>query len=240
MNNAIASGTTGASSIWHAVMVELLKKYDDGIMDKPDKVKAVEIDSYLGGLPKDGGGKRSEYFIEGSEPKDVSPFYKKLKISKSNGKLANDVEVKSGNYDEKDFIVVTESDPVSSDGKNRWQEAIDEWAKAQSDDKYHYPTDTSDANSDDVVVSIKSPGNESTVDTNDVEIKIKVTSMSPLKEVKLTINGEEKKKWQGNNPEITEKFNLADGKYEIKVSAVNEKDKSSDSTIKIGVKQPWK
>jgi len=104
MNNAIASGTTGASSIWNAVMVELLKKHKDGIMETPEKVKAIEIDSYLGGLPKDGYGKRSEYFIEGNEPKETSPFYKKLKISKSTGKLANDVEIKSGNYDEKEYI----------------------------------------------------------------------------------------------------------------------------------------
>ena len=52
MNQKIASGSTGASPIWHEVMKALLAEYDDGIMDKPDKVKAVEIDAYLGGLPK--------------------------------------------------------------------------------------------------------------------------------------------------------------------------------------------
>ena len=52
-----------------------------------------------------------------------------MKISKSNGKIANDIEVKSGNYDTKDCYVVTESDPVSTDGKNRWQEGIDNWRK---------------------------------------------------------------------------------------------------------------
>ena len=57
-------------------MRELLKKYDDGIIEKPEKVKALIIDSYLGGLPKDGYPTRSEYFIEGSEPKDTSPWYK--------------------------------------------------------------------------------------------------------------------------------------------------------------------
>jgi len=91
----------------------------------------------------------------------------------------------------KKSISLTEDDPISSDDKNRWQEAIDEWARAQSDEKYHYPTETSDANTENVVVAIKSPGNESTVDTNDVEIKISVTSMHPIKEVKIWINGEE-------------------------------------------------
>ena len=75
-------------------------------MDKPSKVKALTIDSYFGGLPKDSNPARSEYFIEGTEPKDISSFYKKLKISKSNGKIANDIEIKSGNFEEKDCYVV--------------------------------------------------------------------------------------------------------------------------------------
>lgn len=239
MNQKIASGITGASPIWHNVMIQLLKKYKDGIPDKPDKVKAVTIDSYLGGLPKDGYPTRSEYFIEGSDPTEVSPFYKKLKISKANGKLANDVEIKSGNYDEKDYIYVTETDPVSTDGVNRWQEAIDAWAREQTDDKFHYPTETSDNSSDNVVVNIKSPNNESTVDSNDVEVKANITSGEAIKRVKIFINDEEKKSLDGNNGSISEKFNLPDGKYVIKVQAWNEKDKSGDSTIKIGVKQPW-
>lgn len=239
MNQQISSGATGASPIWHNVMVELLKKYDDGIIEKPDNVKAVTIDAFLGGLPRDGQPTRSEYFIEGTEPTEVSPFYKKLKISKANGKLANEVEVKSGNYEEKDYIVITETDPVSDDGKNRWQEAIDAWAQEQGDDKFKYPTETSDNSSDGVAVNIKSPKNETTVDTNDVEIKASMTSSSAIKEVKIFINGEEKKKIDGNNSDITEKFNLSDGKYEIKVEAKNEKDKTSSSTIKIGVKQSW-
>lgn len=237
MNQKISSGATGASPIWHDVMVELLKKYKDGIIDKPDNVKAVEIDSYLGGLPKDGQGKRSEYFIEGTEPTEVSPYYKKLKLSKANGKLANDVEAKSGNYEEKDFIVITENDPVSSDGKNRWQEAIDAWAKEQGDSKFHYPTETSDSSSEDVIVSIKSPGNNQKVDSNDIEVKVKITSIAAIKESKIWINGEEKKVVSGDTKDITEKFNLPDGVYEIKVQSWNEKGKSGDSSIKVGVKK---
>src|SRR5690606_34858977 len=106
----------------------------------------------------------------------------------------NEVEVKSGNYEEKDFIVITETDPVSNDGKNRWQEAIDAWAQEQSDEKFKYPTETSDNSSDGVAVSIKSPKNEATVDSNDVEVRASITSGSSIKEVKIFINGEEKKK----------------------------------------------
>jgi len=242
MNPKIASGATGASPIWHDTMVELLKKYDDGIIDKPDDVEAVEIDRLFGGLPKDDNPKRSEYFIKGTEPTEVSSFYKKLKLSKSNGKIANEVEVKSGNYDEKDFYVVTENDPISGDGKNRWQEAIDAWAREQGDERWHYPTETSDSSSEDVVVSIKNPGNEMKVDTGDkkVEVRARITSLEPIKETKIWINGSEKKVIAGDRDEVVEVFELENGKYEIKVRAENEKGKTGESTIKIGVNEEWK
>ncbi len=240
MNQQIASGATGASPIWYNFIRELLnKKFADGIMEKPDKVKALTVDAFLGGLPRDGQPTRSEYYVEGTEPTETSPFYKRLKISKSNGKIANEVEVKEGKYDEKDCIVITEIDPISGDGKNRWQEAINEWAKGQSDDKYHCSNETSDGSIEDIVVSIKNPAGETTVNSNDVEVKAKVTSVSPIKRVRIWINGEEKKTIDNNEDDVFEKFNLPDGIYELKVQAWNEKDKSGESTIKFGVNKPW-
>lgn len=239
MDPRIASGATGASPIFYKLMRELLKKYEDGIMAKPDKVKALTIDAFLGGLPKDGYPTRSEYFIEGTEPKDISPFYKKIKISKANGKLANDVEIKNGNYEEKEFIVITENDPLSTDGRNRWQEAIDVWVKDQSDPKYHPPTEVSDVSVDDVVVSIKNPMGQTTVSTNSFNIKAKIISIAKIKNIKIKINGNEIKSLDGDRKEINEPINLADGVYELQIIATNEKDKQGESTIKFGVNKPW-
>ncbi|PJC81433.1 hypothetical protein CO007_04710, partial [Candidatus Roizmanbacteria bacterium CG_4_8_14_3_um_filter_36_10] len=229
MNTKIASGATGASPIFYQAMRELLnltdgkqKKYSDGINDKPDKVKALTIDAYLGGLPKDGYPNRAEYFIEGTEPKDISPFYKKIKISKNNGKLANDIEIKNGQYDEKEFVVFTENDPVSTDGRNRWQEGIDAWAKEQSDDKFKPPTETSDASAEDIVISIKNPSGQQTVNSNNVEIKAKITSTPNIKNVKIKINGSEVKSLDGDRDEIDETINLSDGAYELQIVATNE------------------
>lgn len=239
MNPKIASGVTGASPIWHTIMVELLKKYQDGIIDKPDKVKAVTIDSLTGGLPKDGSPTRSEYFIEGTEPKSVSSIYKKLKISRSNGKLANDIEIRQGNYDEKDYIMFTESDPISIDGKNRWQEAINEWAKGQGDEKFKYPTETSSESADAIVTTIKSPSDQTTVNNNNVEIKAKFTSVAPVKKVEVYINDGKIKEYDGHRDEITETVSLSDGVYELKVVAHNDKDKGSEQKIIFGVNKPW-
>lgn len=241
MDPVIASGVTGASPIWNKITSALLReKYKDGIIDKPSKVKALVIDSYLGGLPKDGYSTRSEYYIEGTEPKETSPFYKKLKISKNHqDKLANDIEVKKGEYEEKEYIVINENDPVSTDAKNRWQEAIDEWRKQQSDEKFKYPIETSDTSADAVVVSFKSPSNESTVNSNNVEVEARITSVEKIKNVKIYVNGSEVRSLDGDRDEVKETINLPDGTYEIKIIAKNEKEKVGDSSVKIGVNKPW-
>lgn len=240
MDPRVTSGSTGASPIWYTLMRELLKKYKDGIIDKPDKVKALQIDSLFGGLPKDGSPTRSEYFIEGTEPKDVSTYYKKVRISKSNGKLANDIEIKTGNYEEKDCYVIAESDPISTDGKNRWQEGIDNWRKEQGDDKWKCPTDVSDNRSEDVVVSIKNISDHSTITDKTFTVRIKTISMSALKNVKIYLNNAEYKSYNEDRRDFEETISVGnDGVYELKVRSTNEKDKSGESMIKFGVNKPW-
>ncbi len=240
MNPKIASGATGASPIWYQAMIALLKKYPDGIMDKPSKVKALVIDSYFGGLPKDSNPTRSEYFIEGSEPKDISPLYKKLKISKSNGKLANDIEIKSGNFEEKDCYVVVENDPNAIEGKNKWQEGIDEWRREQGDDKWKCPTEMSDNRSEDVLVSIKSPSDKTTVSGKEVTVKVKITTINSLKNVKIFLNDKEMKNYNEDKRDIEETFkDLSDDVYKLKVRATNDKEKSGESEIKFGLNKAW-
>ncbi len=248
MNPKIASGVTGASPIWHRLMSSLLgttrdlslqKKYPDGIPDKPDKVLALEVDAYLGGLPKEGYPKRSEYFISGTESKDVSPFYKKLKISKNTGQLANDIEIKSGEYEEKDYIVISEDDPVSTDGINRWQAAIDEWRKSQTDEKFKFPTEISDIKKEDVIVQIKEPSDKLKIDSNSFTLKAKIISLDEIKKVDVYVNSDIISTYNEDKKSIEEPLQLSDGVYEIKVRAENNKGKAGESSIKIGINKPW-
>ncbi len=123
MNQAIASGVTGASPIWHDIMSFVLKDTDDEQPYKPDKIVAVEVDSFAGGLPHAGQPTRSEYFIKGTEPTAQSGIYKEK--------------------DGKQYIVLREEDPTAGGGENRWQKAIDAWIEAnyKDDEKYHPPSD---------------------------------------------------------------------------------------------------
>ena len=123
MNQAIASGVTGASPIWHDIMASVLKGKPSEFPSKPDDVISLQIDALGGGLPHGGQPTRSEYFIKGTEPTAESPIYK--------------------NKDGQDYIVLQEDDPDSTDGVNRWQQGIDAWIEQNhKDDKmYHPPAD---------------------------------------------------------------------------------------------------
>lgn len=143
----VASGVTGAAPIWRRVILEALKGKSSEEFKKPDNVVAVTIDALGGGLPVDGQPTRSEYFIKGTEPQGPSAIYKQVRLSKGdNKKLASDNEVEKHDYDTKMFIVFLENDPVSTDGKNRWQEGIDAWVEQnhKDDPLYHPPTEKSD------------------------------------------------------------------------------------------------
>ena len=144
----VASGITGAAPIWNRIMSLVLKGKPDEPPQKPDDVIAMQIDAYGGGLPVSGRPTRSEYFIKGTEPTSPSPVYAKVRLSNhQQGKLANSSEISAGDYSVKDYIVFKESDPISTDGKNRWQDGIDAWIKqtyAADHPEYYPPTDTSD------------------------------------------------------------------------------------------------
>lgn len=142
----IASGITGASPIWNKVMSRVLKGTTREEFQKPDNVIDKQIDAFSGGIPIDGQSTRVEYFVKGTEPTTKSPIYKTLKMSKHDGgKLASDEEVSRNDYDTMDVTNFTEDDPVSTDGKNRWQEAIDAWVAEhyKDDPKYKRPTEKS-------------------------------------------------------------------------------------------------
>jgi len=109
-----------------------------------------------------------------------------------------------------------------------------------TDDKFHCPTDISDNNSENVLVSIKSPSDKTTVNGNSINVKVKITTLNSLKNVKIFINNNEVKNYNEDKREIDETFSgYSDGTYELKVRAVNDKDKSGESMIKFGLNKPW-
>jgi len=65
----VASGITGASSIWRRVMDLLLKNYKDTPTQIPNNVVRENICTLTGTLTCEGCPTKKEYFIKGTEPK---------------------------------------------------------------------------------------------------------------------------------------------------------------------------
>ncbi len=123
----IASGVTGATTVWNRLMREVLKDKPNESFEKPGKVSQIDVDGLMSGKPHGGSPQRKEYFIGGTEPTAESPAYQKQKVCKSNPhRLANDNE----DNEEKDVIVLKEDDPT---GANKWQAGIDAWVVTAAD-----------------------------------------------------------------------------------------------------------
>ncbi|MBI2029415.1 penicillin-binding protein [Candidatus Gottesmanbacteria bacterium] len=237
MSPTLASGVTGAAPIWNRIMQEALKKYPKEAFKKPDNIVELDIDAYGGGLPKEGYPIRKEFYKKGTEPTTQSAIYKKIKISKSTGKLANEVEVASGNYEEKEFIVFAENDPLSTDGRNRYQEGINTWLSTQSDSKFHPPTDNSDGSNNSVVVELHEPDQEKRYDTNDITIQAKGVSLNGISKLEIEIDGGLKKTVNGDS--INEVFNMTTGPHTVKITAFDNQGNNGSREVKIGVKSDW-
>ncbi|MFH0863730.1 MAG: PBP1A family penicillin-binding protein [Candidatus Gottesmanbacteria bacterium] len=237
MNPSLASGITGAAPIWNRIMRSLLNNKSDEPLSAPKGVVTSQIDSYSGGLPKEGQPTRSEYFISGTEPTTLSSIYQKLKISKNNNKLANSIEIAFGQYDEKDFIVFTEQDPISTDGKNRWQEGIDAWLNSNPDPKYHPPKETSTDKLNELAVHIKTPGDHAQINDNDVLVEAEAVSQAEV--IKMEVLVDENIVRTTSSNKFSERININKGPHSLKIRAQDSKGNVSEGQIKIGVLVPW-
>jgi 1A family penicillin-binding protein len=238
MNPALASGVTGAAPIWNRIMVAALKTLPEASFDKPDSITDMDIDAIGGGLPYQDNPKRHEYFLKGTEPNGPSPIYQKLKISRhDNSKLANSVEVATGDYDEKQFIVLKEDDPVSSDGKNRWQDGINAWIATQGDNsKYKPPTETY-SGTNQVVLNVKQPQDNSQVNDNNVKVEGEVISTADVEKVEFFVDGSKAKEVSDKNFSVS--LTIANGSHTIHIRAQDKRGTATDRDIHVGVNTPY-
>ena len=236
----VASGVSGAAPIWRRIFLEVLRQRPDQAFSVPAGVTAQLIDTVSGYPAHHGFSARSEYFIDGMLPAEEDPVHAMLKVCKASGKLATEVDVAKGDYEEKEYFVFGESDPLSSDGRNRWQEGIDAWIATQADSRYHPPTEMCDQN-EAVLVKVKKPVGKEKLDSNDVEVQIDVVAPADkaIEWVKIYVDGVEKEKFV--NKPYSSKFFLETGPHTVGARAKfknDDKEYGADE-IKIGVKVPW-
>jgi 1A family penicillin-binding protein len=239
MSPTLASGVTGAAPIWNRIMREALKSMTDQPFDRPDNVIEMDIDAFGGGLPFENQPTRKEFFVKGTEPTGPAAIYQKLKISrKDTNKLANSVEVATGDYDEKLFIVLREDDPVSGDGKNRWQDGINAWIQT-ADSKYKAPTETySGGDSNQVVLQVKKPNDNERINNNNITVEATAISTADIERFEIFVDGS-KVKEKSNEKSISESINVPNGSHIIKVKAIDKRGTSAERELHVGINQDY-
>ncbi|HYD34532.1 MAG TPA: transglycosylase domain-containing protein [Vitreimonas sp.] len=236
----VASGITGASPIWRKIIDHALKNgFSAPDWERPENVEEVTVDAVSGYPAHDDLPSRKDIAIKGTLPALPDPINTKLKVCKGENKLATDAKIASADYDEKNYFVFKESDPVSKDGINRWQQGIDAWVGAQTDDKYKPPTEYCGEQSD-VSVRLVKPENERTFSTEDVEVAIDADSGDGIEKIEIWVDGSLKETI--NNRSYRGTIKLSAGQHEIYAKAKGRNGKEVESNrSRIGTGgQEWK
>lgn len=236
----VASGVTGASPIWRRIVDELIKRgFKTPDWSRPDTVEEVQVDTISGYPVHDEFPARTEYVIKGTLPSLPDPIHTKLKLCKGENKLATDAKIASADYEEKEFYVLRENDPVSQDGKNRWQEAIDAWVNGQTDGKYKPPTEYCGEQSD-VSVRVAKPDDQSNHSGEDIEIHVDADSGDGIEKIEIWVDGGLRETVNSRSYRGTLKITA--GRHEIYAKAKSRNGKEAESNhVKIGTGgQDWK
>ncbi len=232
----IASGISGAAPIWRRIIQVALAEKPNMSFIAPEGIVSAEVDVVSGYRAHDGFPSRTEYFIQGTEPSSEDPIHAKLELCRGQDKLATPAQVARGDYEEKEYFIFKEEDPVSTDGKNRWQDGINEWLVSQGDSRYHPPVDFCGSEQE-MAVIIKEPNHHQQINNNEVTVKVDVVSNNKVEKVEFYIDGNFKDEESGRPYEKV--FNISDGPHTIKIKARDDKGNQSEAEVKIGINVPW-
>lgn len=234
----VASGVTGASPIWKKIMLEALLGKPNISLEVPENVVTAEVDKLSGQAAHDGFPSRTEYFIKGTEPTGEDSIHTRLKICKGQNALATPSQVASGDYEEREFFVLKEDDPIARSGEeNRWQAGILAWIETQTDSRYRAPTGYCGA-ANPLNVEFISPRDHDTIDSNTFEVKVDPRSISEISQVDIELDGI-KQATLTSAPWKMTLIGVKDGTYELRAKAKDKNGNESDRKIKIGVNKPW-
>ncbi|OGM27381.1 hypothetical protein A3A76_02675 [Candidatus Woesebacteria bacterium RIFCSPLOWO2_01_FULL_39_23] len=232
----VASGVTGASPIWRKILLEALQDKPNVRFDVPAGIVTAAVDTVSGFATHDGYPSRIELFVKGTEPGE-DPIHVKLKVCKSDGKLATPSDIAAGNYDEKEYFVFKEEDATGGiEGENMWQKGILDWMATQADSKYHPPTDYCGTQNP-VNVEFVSPHDHDSNLPNKFNMEVRADSTADIIEVTFEIDGMKLRSFTA--PPYKDDVELTDGIHELRAIARDSNGKESDRRIKIGVHVPW-
>lgn len=213
----VASGVSGAAPIWRREMLDALTIKTDTPFTVPEGVSQVEVDKISGFPAHDGFGTYREWFINGSIPGGPDPIHMKVKMCKSDpGKLADKVSISQGNFDEKEFVIIKENDPLTP--KALWQKGIDEWIVKQENSIYKPPVEVCGASAT-MDIQIVTPADRARVDGDQVTIRFSVVSAKPIVEARLYLDGTQEQIFTGGD--YIKTIKVSTGLHTVKIVAKN-------------------
>jgi len=231
----VASGVSGAAPIWRRQILDLLATKPDKPFIPPDGVSQIEVDKASGYPAHDGFGSYREWFINGNLPSGTDPIHTKVKLCKNDpSRLADPVSVSQGNYDEKEFVIIKEKDPLTN--KSLWQKGIDEWIQKQENSIYKPPTEVCNpsANMD---IQIVTPSDHSRVDGDQVTIRFSVVSSKPIVEARLYLDGVLEQVFTEGT--YIKTIKITTGQHSIRATAKNNEGAEESKTSDFGVNQDY-
>lgn len=232
----VASGVTGASPIWRKIMNETIARgrtVEDWVV--PSGVEAVRVDAVSGYPAHDGFPENADYVLPSTLPSLPDPIHSKIKVCRSENKLATEVDLQRGDYDEREFVILKEQDPLSRDGRNRWQEGVDQWIASQSADvqsRYRPPTEFC-GTKDEVFIQLKSPEHERDYSTTSIDVEVSVASEGDMDRVEIWVNGTLRETLRDKPYKTT--LSLPAGRYTLYAKGIRKDGKEGKTgDVKIG------
>lgn len=232
----VASGVSGATPIWRRIILSAYNGEPVVGFETPGNIVTAAIDLVSGYAAHDGFPSRTEKFAKGTEPGE-DPIHVKLKVCKNDGKIATPGDIASGNYEEKEYFIFKEDDPLSTAGsENLWQKGILEWISTQNNPLYKPPTENCGSGSP-IGITFRNPEDQTSNHPNELEIRLSADSTSGIKEIVLYVDGEKERTFTG--PPFTHSINLDNGTYELRAVAKDNNGNEADRTVRIGVGMGW-
>lgn len=223
----VASGVSGAAPIWRREILEVIKGKSDVKFDQPSGIVQRDVDKVSGYPAHDGFASYQDWFVEGAVPTATDPIHTKIKLCKNDpNKLADNVSISQGNYDEREVIIIKEKDVLTD--KNLWQKAIDDWVAKQTDQIYKVPTEVCGATAE-IDIQIVTPGNKSRIDGDTVAVKYTVASSKPIAETRVYLDGTLEQTF-GSDLAVSKSIKVGTGRHSLRVVAKNNEGKEESKT----------
>ncbi len=231
----VASGVSGAAPIWRRQMLEVLSSKPDKPFTVPAGVSQIEVDKVSGYPAHDNFPSYKEWIVGGVLPSGLDPIHTKLRICKTDsGRLADSIAISQGNFDEREYIVIKERDPLTPD--NKWQKGIDEWIIKQTDGIFKPPTEVCGATAE-MDIQIISPSSKQRIDGEEVTIRFEVASIKPLTRVELNVDGTLEQSF--SEAPYVKKMRLQNGNHSIRIVARNSENKEISKDLEFGFNADW-